>query len=817
MKKIFLLPFLAMGLFAGYAGEREIIPLETDWQFQKRDMNLPDSVWNLLPWKMVRVPHDWAIEGPFDLNQDMQYVQVIEDGDKEAKLRTGRTGALPATGVGWYRREIFLPESDSPRRIYVEFDGVMSNAKVYLNGEYVGERPYGYSSFSFDLTEKFRMGERNVLAVRVENKPEMSRFYTGAGIYRPVRLVVTSPVHVAHWGTFVTTPQVSAKQGTVSIATTVQAWGEVQGKVTLETAIYNPSGVCVSTVKSTCPIQAEMCFEQQGTVKRPQLWDTGTPHLYTAVSKLYWNGELSDTYTTTFGFRTLRYDKDKGFFLNDKPTKIKGVCLHHDLGPLGAAVNLRATERQLEKMKMMGCNAIRTSHNPPSVELLDLCDRMGLMVQVEAFDEWKSGKCINGYNTLFDEWAERDLVDLIHRDRNHPSVIMWSIGNELREQDRQEGAEIARFLSDIAHREDPTRPTTAGYNNHVAAIANGLADAVDLVGFNYKHYDYQTQHRNHPHYILYGSETSSAVSSRGVYKFPIGDNWTPWYNDYQVSSYDMDYVPWGSAPDTEFEKQDDNEFLLGEFVWTGFDYLGEPTPYGEGAPSRSSYFGIVDLAGLEKDRYYLYQSHWSDLPVLHIMPHWTWPGRVGQEVPIQCYTNYPEVELFVNGVSMGTRRKDKGQKFLRYRMRWDGVIYQPGEIKIVAKNEKDEPCEERVVRTAGNPERIDLKADRMTLKSDGKDLSFITIEIEDNAGTLCPHDASLLFVRVKGEGRLRALCNGDATDLVPFTSNYMRAFNGKLVAVVETTERTGEIVVEVSGERLKTAALKLQSVEMLTE
>ena len=474
-----------------------------------------------------------------------------------------------------------------------------------------------------------------------------------------------------------------------------------------------------------------LLFEQNCTVKKPALWDTEHPHLYTAVSKVYFNGEQTDIYKTTFGFRTIKFDKDKGFFLNEKATKIKGVCLHHDLGPLGAAVNLRATERQLEIMKEMGCNAIRTSHNPPFIELLELCDKMGLMVQVEAFDEWKNGKCVNGYNTLFDKWAEKDLTDLIRRDRNHPCVIMWSIGNELREQDQKEGGQIARFLSDIVHREDPTRPSTAGYNNHIGAIINGLADAVDLVGFNYKHYDYQTQHENHPEYILYGSETSSAVSSRGVYKFPVKDNWTPWYNDYQISSYDMDYVPWGSAPDTEFEKQDDNEFLLGEFVWTGFDYLGEPSPYGEGAPSRSSYFGIVDLAGLKKDRYYLYQSQWSNKPVLHVMPHWTWPDRLGQEVPIQCYTNYPEVELFVNGKSMGTKRKDKSQKFLRYRMRWDNIIYQPGEIKIIAKNEKGEPCEERIIKTAGNPDKIYLKADRDTLLANGKDLSFITVEIQE--------------------------------------------------------------------------------------
>ena len=670
-QKLFLSLFSIFLFLNGYAKNREIMPLDKEWLFQKKDITEPIQIYT--SWDTVNIPHDWAINGPFDLNQDMQFVQVIEDGDKEAKLRTGRTGALPATGMGQYRKELFLPVEKSTQRVYIEFDGVMSNAKIYLNGEYIGERPYGYSSFSFDLTDHFKFGKKNILDVTVENKPEMSRFYTGAGIYRPVRLICTSPIHVAHWGTFICTPEISTKKGSVSIKTNINAFTEKKGKIKLITEIYDPSGKCVSSVSSSKDIMSTLLFEQNCTVKKPALWDTEHPHLYTAVSKVYFNGEQTDIYKTTFGFRTIKFDKDKGFFLNEKATKIKGVCLHHDLGPLGAAVNLRATERQLEIMKEMGCNAIRTSHNPPSIELLELCDKMGLMVQVEAFDEWKNGKCVNGYNTLFDKWAEKDLTDLIRRDRNHPCVIMWSIGNELREQDQKEGGQIARFLSDIVHREDPTRPSTAGYNNHIGAIINGLADAVDLVGFNYKHYDYQTQHENHPEYILYGSETSSAVSSRGVYKFPVKDNWTPWYNDYQISSYDMDYVPWGNAPDTEFEKQDDNEFLLGEFVWTGFDYLGEPSPYGEGAPSRSSYFGIVDLAGLKKDRYYLYQSQWSNKPVLHVMPHWTWPDRLGQEVPIQCYTNYPEVELFVNGKSMGTKRKDKSQKFLRYRMRWDNI------------------------------------------------------------------------------------------------------------------------------------------------
>lgn len=794
------------------AQNRTIIQLDKDWHFINKDVVAgPDTALNDKDWDIVQVPHDWAIKGPFDLNQDMQFVKVIEDGDKDAKLRTGRTGALPATGVGWYRRVLSLSPEYAGHRVYIEFDGVMSNAQVYLNGRLIGHRPYGYSSFSLDLTDHFSFGRDNLLAVRVENKPEMSRFYTGAGIYRPVRLCCTSPIHIAHWGTYVITPQITSKKGVVNIKTSVEDYGNKAGKVRLQTEIYDNRGICVAKMSTSKLRRGDVRFEQECTVNHPLLWSTEMPVLYTAVSKVYTDNIVRDTYQTKFGFRTLKFDKQEGFFLNGKRMKIKGVCLHHDLGPLGAAVNKRAIERQIEMLKEMGCNAIRTSHNPSAVELLDLCDAMGMLVQVEAFDEWKMGKCLNGYNTLFDEWAETDLTDLIRRDRNHPSVIMWSIGNELREQDAEDGGKVARFLSGIVHREDPTRPSTAGFNNHWGAISNGLADAVDLVGFNYKHFDYENKHREHPEYILYGSETSSAVSSRGIYKFPVRDNWEPWYNDYQVSSYDMDYVPWGSAPDTEFAQQDDHEYLLGEFVWTGFDYLGEPSPYGEGAPSRSSYFGIIDLGGLKKDRYYLYQTQWSDKPVLHVLPHWTWPDLIGQIVPVQCYTNYPEVELFLNGVSMGVRKKDPASKFTRYRMIWDSVKYEPGEIKLVAYDSSGKACEERSVRTAGLPDRIRLCADRSQIKADGNDLSFITIEVVDKEGIVCPRDASMLFVKVQGNGKLKALCNGDATDLTSFSSNYMRVFSGKMVAVVQASDVRGDIKIIVSGERLKTAELVVEA------
>lgn len=433
--------------------------------------------------------------------------------------------------------------------------------------------------------------------------------------------------------------------------------------------------------------------------------------------------------------------------MNGQSVKLKGICLHHDLGPLGAAVNMRAIERQLEIMQEMGCNAIRTSHNPPAPELLELCDRMGFVVQVEAFDEWRTGKNTNGYHCYFDDWAERDLQAMIRRDRNHPSVIMWSIGNEVREQGKVEGAEIARWLTEICHREDPTRPTTAGFNGHIAAIKNGLADAVDLVGFNYKPHDYQKKHEAYPNYILYGSETASTVSSRGEYKFPVAEKRKAYYEDYHVSSYDLEYPNWASTPDTEFEQQDDCEFIFGEFVWTGFDYLGEPTPYNAGTPARSSYFGIVDLAGIKKDRYYLYQSKWSNHPVLHLLPHWNWEDRLGQNVPVFCYTNYPKAELFVNGKSMGVKGKNRRNKYERYRLMWKDVIYQPGEIKVVAYGDDGIPADTVSIKTAGNTYRLRTVVDRREITADGRDLAFVTVEVVDKEGNLCPRADNLLFLK----------------------------------------------------------------------
>lgn len=793
-----------------FASDRNIVLLDKDWKFCNKDITLAfEKEFNDSQWQKVNVPHDWAISGHFNMNIDAQFVKVVEDGDSVTKLRTGRTGALPTFGVGWYRKSLPISNTDKEKRIFIEFDGAMSLAKVYLNGNFVGEWPYGYSSFAFELTKYINFEDKNILSVRLENKPESSRWYSGAGIYRNVRLVKTNKTHVAHWGTYITTPQVSAKSATVNIKTQIitQKGSE---DVSLITEIKSPDGKIVGKQRTTAKKNTDSInFIQTLKLDKPALWSIENPNLYKAISKVFVGNRQVDEYITTFGCRSIRFDKNSGFYLNDKPMKIKGVCLHHDLGPLGAAVNYRATLRQLEIMKEMGANAIRTAHNPASPELIHICDSIGMLVHEEAFDEWKTGKNKNGYNLYFDEWHERDLQNMIRRDRNNPSVIMWSIGNEIREQDMACGAEYARKLTAICHREDPTRPTTAGFNNHNAAIKNGLAAGVDLVGFNYKPQDYKQKHEKHPDFVLYGSETASTVSSRGEYKFPVKEIRGVWYNDYQVSSYDMEFPSWASTPDTEFQAQDDNDFILGEFVWTGFDYLGEPTPFNEGTPARSSYFGIVDLAGLKKDRYYLYQSKWNEKPVLHLLPHWNWPERVGQKVPVYCYTNYPKAELFVNGKSMGIKQKDKSNKYTRYRLMWNDVIYQPGEIKVVAYNENNQQMDEKIIRTASEPFSVKLIADRNRLNADGKDLSFVTVEIVDKNGNLCPRADQLLFFEVFGNGKLKAISNGNAIDQTSFSSNYMRAFNGKLVAIIESNETAGEITLKVFGSRLEAQTITI--------
>jgi beta-galactosidase len=789
---------------------RQVIVLDTDWKFKNKDIpNAEKPELKTQDWETVAVPHDWAISGAFDINNDSCSIQVKEDGDLKKKLRTGYTGGLPHVGVGWYRKVLEISERDKGKRVYVEFDGVMSHAKVYVNGMYAGEWPYGYSSFGFDVTDFIRFGQANVLAVRAENLPLSARWYPGAGIYREARLLISHPVHVKQWGTYITTPSMKEKSGTVNIKTTVLNKSGISKTITLETLILAPTGKQVAKTSSEVSIESEATIEQQMEVVDPMLWDISSPALYTVVTHIKEKDKVIDQYTSTFGFRTIEFTTDRGFFLNGKRTQLKGVALHHDLGPLGAAVNVSSLRHRLNLLQEMGANAIRTAHNPPTPELLKLADEMGFLVIDEAFDEWKEVKVENGYNQLWNDWAEKDLVAMIHRDRNHPSIILWSIGNEVREQQKEDGAKYARYLSAICHREDPTRSTTAGFNNMKPALDNGLAAAVDVVGWNYKPQHYQSLHKQYPHFKMLGSETASTVDTRGVYELPAVEtsqiDKTP---PYHISAFALARPYWGTIPDVEFKALDDSPFMAGEFVWTGFDYLGEPTPFYTEWPSRSSYFGIIDLSGIPKDRYYLYQSKWSDKKVLHILPHWNW--QLGDSVPVHVFTNYDKAELFLNGKSLGVREKNKDKLLSLYRLIWENVSYEPGELKVVAWDEKNQSVQEQVRRTAHEPYAIVFDPDRKTVEADGKELVFVTVSVVDKDGTLCPNADNLIHFSVEGPGIIRAVDNGDQTSLESFVEPFRKAFSGKCMVIVEAGTQPGEIMVKASSEKLSSTEVSIE-------
>ena len=815
-----LLPVLA--LFGGLAFSRpaaaqvrQEVALTTDWKFSKGDV--PDAAnprFDDAKWQTVSVPHDWAIYGPFDGNNDLQSVKIEQNGEKEATQKAGRTGGLPFIGTGWYRRQLAVPGFGPGKRAVLLFDGAMSNAQVFVNGRKVGSWPYGYNSFSFDITNDLKAGTANVLAVRLQNMPEASRWYPGAGLYRNVHLIVTNAVHIPVWGTYVTTSDITPEAAKIRLLTTVETPGSAAG-LRLETEIRDAAGRVVAS--STTPV-AGAATTQNLVVKAPRLWAPETPVLYVAYSKLYAGKVLQDEYRTPFGIRSFRFEKDKGFFLNGQPRKLHGVNNHHDLGPLGAAVNVAALRRQLLLLKDMGCDAIRTSHNMPAPELVRLCDELGFLLMVEAFDEWKTPKVTNGYSQYFDQWAEKDLVNMVRRDRNHPSVVLWSIGNEVPDQSAAGGVAIAQRLQDIVHREDPTRPVTAGMDRFDATVNNGFAALLDVPSFNYKPTRYPEARAKLPQGFMLGSETASTVSSRGVYKFPVERAKEKQYPDNQCSSYDLEACSWSQTPDEEFVPQDDLPYVAGEFVWTGSDYLGEPTPYDSRWPSHNSYFGMLDLAGMPKDRFYLYRARWNAAPTLHLLPHWTWPGREpkdgasqGQITPVFCYTNYPEAELFVNGQSQGRQRKHpSAQPQTRYRLMWDAVRYAPGTIKIVAYDAQGRAVASEETHTAGPPHHIRLVADRAALAADGQDLAFITARVEDAQGNLCPDAANLLQVKATGAGQFRAMANGDATNLEIFHQPQMKAFQGQLVVLVQATNRPGEAEVEVTSNGLASGSLRLK-------
>lgn len=786
---------------------RSVQSLEADWKFINTDV--PDGEKLTLStndWETIEVPHDWAIKGPFDKNVDAQKVKVQQDMDKEARLRTGRTGALPHIGVGWYRKTFEVPSYEQGKKVLLTFDGAMSDAHVYINGEKVGKHPYGYAYFYFDITDYIKPKQKNLLAVRLENKPFSSRWYPGAGIYRKVQLVVKDKTSFKHWGTFITTPFVSDDVAKVNIKT------KINGKnVKVVTEIKDANGQVVATQSS------EEIFgntiEQNIGIKNPNRWDIDSPYLYTASSKLYQNGLLKDEQTIRFGIRSIVYERGKGLILNGEVTKFKGVCLHHDQGPLGVAINKAALKRQLTILKDMGCNAIRSSHNMPSLEQLELCDEMGFLFMAESFDEWAKAKVPNGYNRFFDEWAEKDVVNLVRATRNHPCIVMWSSGNEVPDQHGSIGVKRAKWLQDIFHREDPTRPVTVGMDQVKTVMESGFGVVVDVPGLNYRTHLYQEAYEKFPQGFILGSETASTVSSRGIYKFPVEEAKMKRYNDFQSSSYDLEACRWSNVPEEDFVLQDDYEWVIGEFVWTGFDYLGEPTPYNEAWPSRSSYFGICDLAGIPKDRYYLYRSRWNVKDeTLHILPHWNWEGREGETTPVFVYTNYNSAELFVNGKSQGIQKKTKDKTLQhRYRLMWMDVKYEPGTVKVVAFDDAGNAVAEKEICTAGKPHHLELEADRKIISADGKDLGYITVSVVDKDGNLCPTATDQLNFKVSGAGKFKAVCNGDATSLEMFHLPTMKTFSGKLVVTLQSLNEAGNINLEIKGKGLKTGKITIQA------
>ena len=788
-------------------------------KFARPEGNLGDGVAYVQPdfddsaWQQINLPHDWAIEGPF-----------IRSGG-------GGMGRLPSAGVGWYRKKLDIPAGDAGKSIFLDVDGAMSYATVWLNDQLVGGWPYGYQSWQVDLTPYVKPGDPNELVIRLDNPPDSSRWYPGGGIYRNVWLEKTGSVHVAHWGTYITTPAVSSSSATVNLKVTVNNDSNEKANATVATEIFpldagggkiGPAVASIGPINLQLAANANGLVEGTGTVANPKFWGPPPmqkPNRYVAVTTVSQAGNVVDSYETPFGIRTIKFDPDEGFFINGEHVPLNGVCDHHDLGALGTAFNYRAAQRQLEMLQEMGCNALRTSHNPPAPELLELADKMGFLVMDEMFDCWQRSKTPNDYHLLFDDWHEQDVRAQIRRDRNSPSVIMWSIGNEVGEQfGGTNGAALAKQLSDLVHDEEPTRPTTTAMN--VARAGSPFAAAVDIDGLNYQGAGVRTApgqypafHASFPDKMIFSSESADAWSSRGEYLFPVTTNMsaTPRSNSgqdnvkHQVSAYELYAAPFGSSADRVFASQEKNSFAGGEFVWTGWDYLGEPTPFDS---SRSSYSGIIDLAGFKKDRFYLYQAHWRpDFPMAHILPHWTWPERVGQVTPVHVFTSGDEAELFLKGKSLG--RKKKGE--YEYRLRWDNVIYQPGTLKVVAyKNGKRWATDE--VKTAGEPARLKLESDRNQITAGGCDLSFVTVTVTDKAGVTAPRADNRIHFDIEGPGEIVATDNGDPTSFESFQSHDRKAFNGLgLVIVRGKAGQPGKIKLTATADGLETGALSIET------
>lgn len=771
-----------------------------NWRFQLGDVKEAISKgFDDSKWRKLNLPHDWSIEGTFS---------------PDHPATTGG-GALPG-GIGWYRKSFSIPESDKQKLVFIDFDGVYRNSEVWINGNYLGKRPYGYSSFRYELTPYLKYGNvKNEIAVKVDNSQQPnSRWYSGSGIYRNVWLVTVERIFVDHWGTYITTPDVNEKSAKVSLQTKVRNSMENDQPVTLKTVLFDKEGKKVGTVESKSVVLKNSVgnIAQELTIENPKLWSIEDPTLYKAISTIECGGMLCDDYETNFGIRTFNFDVDKGFLLNGKHVKINGVCNHHDLGFLGAAINIRALERQLEILKSMGVNGIRTSHNPPAPELLDLCDRMGFIVMDEAFDVWKKKKTEFDYALDWDEWHKRDLEDMVLRDRNHPSVFIWSIGNEVMEQWDQKdsiGIIITKELVRLIKKLDSTRPITANCNGTDPLNPIFQANALDIIGFSYHQNEFIDFQKNFPGKKFIGSETVSSLTTRGHYDMP-SDSIRRWPKNWDVpledanpdntcSSYDNCSAPWGSTHEETWKIAKKYGFISGQYIWTGFDYLGEPTPYPW--PSRSSYFGIIDLAGFPKDPYYLYQSEWTDEPVLHLFPHWNW--KEGKIIDVWAYTNCEEVELFLNGESHGTKRKNNDDLHLMWR-----VIFKPGTLKAIGRSrDKEDLIQE--IKTAGSPAKIVLEPDRKTINANGSDLSFITVKILDINGTVVPTADNLVQFNLTGEGRIAAVDNGLQTSMESFKANFRKAFNGLCLVVIQSEGKTGQINITGISEGLEPASVTI--------
>ena len=790
------------------------LALSTMCQAQSRKViNLPS--WDFSrdgkSWSQVAVPHDWAISGPFDKKWDLQMVAIEQNGEKEKTEKSGRSGALPWIGEGVYKMNLQLPKGY--KRAVLVFDGAMSQPVVSVNGKEVGRWAYGYNAFRIDITPFIQFGKKNLIEVHLNNVEESSRWYPGGGLYRPVTVELYGNENFSTWDTYMRTLKASKEKAELEVNALLQGKLGKSGKTVIALTDANGKKVAEQTINGATP-----AIKTTLKVANPQLWSPESPYLYKVSLIRYEGKKVADVQLVKTGIRTISVSKQEGFQLNGVTRKIKGVCLHHDLGPLGAAENKAALIRQIKMMKQMGCDAIRTAHNMPSTLQMELCDSLGMMVMAESFDMWIYPKCKNGYAKFFKEWSDKDITNLVKHHRNHPSIIMWSIGNEIPEQWSQEGVEISRHLQQLCHQLDPSRPVTQGMDRAEDALKSGFAQVMDVPGFNYRVHKYYKNIEQLPQGFLLGSETASTVSSRGVYKFPVVVSDKATYPDGQCSSYDTEYCSWSNLPDDDWKMQDDYSWVIGEFVWTGYDYLGEPTPYDTYWPSRSSYFGICDLAGLPKDRYYMYRARWNDKQhTTHLLPHWNWKGREGEVTPVYCYTDGVEGELFVNGKSLGRVRKDKSSRLDRYRLRWNNVQYEPGEIRVVTYNQYGDKVGEDVRKTAGEPAQLNMVAEcpdnvntgiacmvegcevehGIHLKADGNDLAFITVSLLDQDGNECPLADDELTFEVSGAGIFKAACNGDATSLEPFTLPQMKLFSGKLVVIVQSKKQKGDITIKV--------------------